>query len=422
MDIIETIYKDLLATVGLESMSASGQLFLYRVLVCLLCALLMCLAFLFFKRILKPVVSRIVERTHVSWDDHLFNERVLNTTCHLIPPLLLFILIPVIFYPLPDLPIPAYEETLRAFFYAMTKIYIVAVIIRWCFVVLSSIRLITDEVLDHRNGYVLGVIQLLKIIVGFVGFIVIVSILINKSPVALFAGLGAAATILMLVFKDSILGLVAGVQLSANDMLRKGDWITVPQSGANGYVEEISLSTVKVRNFDNTITTIPPYSLISQSFQNWRGMQTSGGRRARPTLLIDLSSVHLCSEEECRRITATGLYSMEECPEKERVNLIAFCRAMERFLALQDDLVNTELKLMVRQLPVTSQGLPVEFYFFLKDKEWVTYEHNMSTLMAQIIAQVPVFGLRLYQAPSGSDLMGMKADWQSGRSESAVCP
>lgn len=422
MDIIETIYKDLLAAVGLEGMGATGQWLFYRVLVSFLCALLMCLAFLFFKRILKPVVSRIVERTHVSWDDYLFNERVLNTTCHLIPPLLLFVLIPVIFYPLPDLPIPAYEDSLRAFFYAMTKIYIVAVIIRWCFVVLSSIRLITDEMLDHRNGYVLGVIQLLKIIVGFVGFIVIVSILINKSPVALFAGLGAAATILMLVFKDSILGLVAGVQLSANDMLRKGDWITVPQSGANGYVEEISLSTVKVRNFDNTITTIPPYSLISQSFQNWRGMQTSGGRRARPTLLIDLSSVHFCSDEECRRITATGLYSMEECPKEERVNLIAFCRAMERFLALQDGLVNTEMKLMVRQLPVTPQGLPVEFYFFLKDKEWVTYEHNMGTLMARIIAQIPVFGLRLYQAPSGTDLTGMRTDWRSAQSEDVVHP
>lgn len=413
MYMIETIYNDLLAALGLEGMGAMGKFFFYRVLVFVLCAVLLWLAFLFFKRILNPVVSRIVEKTQVSWDDHLFNGKVLNTTCHLIPPLLLYILIPVIFYPLPGLEIPDYDDSFRSFFYSLTKIYIVAVIIRWCFVVLSSIRLITDEMLDHRNAYVSGVIQLLKIIVGFVGFIVMISIVINKSPVALFAGLGAAATILMLVFKDSILGLVAGVQLSANDMLRKGDWITVPQSGADGYVEDISLSTVKVRNFDNTITTIPPYSLISQSFQNWRGMQTSGGRRVRRALLIDVNSVHPCSDEEWSRIAATGLFQKEECPEQDRVNLIVFCRAMERFLALQEDLVNTEMKLMVRQMPVTAQGLPVEFYFFLKDREWVTYEHNMSTLLTRIMALVPAFGLQLYQAPAGRDLAVWASDHRS---------
>lgn len=409
MDLIETFYNDILAALGLDKMDALGRLAFYRLMILLLSALLMWFAFWFFKRILKPVVSRIVEHTQVSWDDHLFNEKVLNTTCHLIPPIVLFLMVPVIFYPFPDIRMPEQDEAFRHFCYAMTKIYMVAVVIRWCFVVLSSIRLITDEMLDHRNSYVLGVIQLFKIIIGFVGFIIIVSILINRSPVALFAGLGAAATILMLVFKDSILGLVAGVQLSSNDMLRKGDWITVPQSGADGYVEEISLSTVKVRNFDNTITTIPPYSLISQSFQNWRGMQTSDGRRVRRSLLIDTTTIHRCSEQECREIAATGLIDVAACPENERVNLILFCRAMECFLRSENELVNTDMKLMVRQMPVTAQGLPVEFYFFLRDKEWVTYEHNMSTLLARIITLVPRFGLKLYQAPSGRDLLALNA-------------
>ena len=183
MDLIETFYNDILAALGLDKMDALGRLAFYRLMILLLSALLMWFAFWFFKRILKPVVSRIVERTHVSWDDHLFNEKVLNTTCHLIPPIVLFLMVPVIFYPFPDIRMPEQDEAFRHFCYAMTKIYMVAVVIRWCFVVLSSIRLITDEMLDHRNSYVLGVIQLFKIIIGFVGFIIIVSILINRSPV-----------------------------------------------------------------------------------------------------------------------------------------------------------------------------------------------------------------------------------------------
>lgn len=407
MELIEMTYEQILAALNIQHWSALSHIALYRTVLAVVCVLLMWLAFIFCKRILTPLVAKVVERTQANWDDLLFNDKVMNVTCHLVPPVILYIMIPVFFYPLSDKPMPSGDVQMENLCYALVKIYMVVVAVRWCFVFLSSVRMITDTATDHRNGYLLGVIQLFKIIAGFVGFILIVSILMNKSPLALFAGLGAAATILMLVFKDAILGFVAGIQLAANDMLRKGDWITVPQSGADGTVEEISLSTVKVRNFDKTVTTIPPYTLISQSFQNWRGMETSGGRRVRRSFLFDMNSIRLCTAEERLQIKKLGLILPEDFEDEDCVNLNLFCKAIEAFLIKSPE-VNEEMSLVVRLQPATAQGLPVEVYFFLRNKKWTVYEHNQNLLLSQIIALVPVFGLRLYQAPSGSDLLAFR--------------
>lgn len=406
MNAVDTFYVFLEKELGLSEMSDLAITAIYRSTAILLTFLIIWLSFYFFKRCIKPVVTKLVTKTNVAWDDFLFNEHVLNATAHLLPPLVLYLLIPFIFYELPGVAANSQETSLEAIFYCGTKIYMVAVIVRWCFALLNSIRQVTDEFLDHRSGYMLGVIQVFKILIAFIAAIIIISILINKSPLALFAGLGAAATILMLVFKDSILGLVAGVQLSSNDMLRKGDWITVPQSGADGTVIEISLSTVKVRNFDNTITTIPPYSLISQSFQNWRGMQTSGGRRVRRAFNLDVRSIVRCSEAEIQKLVQNKWIDKEKAVALVgEVNLVIFRDAMERYLR-QCPLVNADMKLMVRQMPCTPQGLPVEFYFFLSDKEWVTYEHQMNDILSRIISFLPDFGLRIYQTPAGFDLNG----------------
>ena len=359
-----------------------------------------------FRYFVIPAVHKITARTKATWDDYLFNADMMRGFCRMIPP--------VVIYPLLSI-------VLQGFPYLLVicgKVCLVYAVVRALQLVNTFLRSLYEYSNEHeslRNRPLKGIYQMINILAIGVGVILIISILIDRNATSILAGLGASAAVLMLIFRDSILGLVAGVQLSSNDMLRKGDWITVPQSGADGYVEEISLSTVKVRNFDNTITTIPPYSLISQSFQNWRGMQTSGGRRVRRSLLIDMTTIHRCSEQECREIASTGLIDVAACPENERVNLILFCRAMECFLRSEDELVNTDMKLMVRQMPVTAQGLPVEFYFFLRDKEWVTYEHNMSTLLARIMTLVPHFGLKLYQAPSGRDLLTLNA---AGEAES----
>lgn len=407
MNAIDTLYVFLERELGLAGMSDLSITAIYRITAIFLTFLIIGLSFHFFKRCIKPIVTKLVAKTEVAWDDFLFSEQVLNATAHLLPPVVLYVFIPFIFYEIPGVEIRNQETFLESVFYSGTKIYMVVIIVRWCFVLLNSIRKVTDTFLDHRGGYMVGFIQVLKILVAFIAVIIIISILIDKSPLALFAGLGAAATVLMLVFKDALLGLVAGVQLSSNDMLRKGDWITMPQSGADGTVEEISLSTVKVRNFDNTITTIPPYTLISQSFQNWRGMQTSDGRRVRRALYLDVHSVLPCSEDCIQKLIHKGWLAEEQSENLVgEVNLILFRDAMEHYLRNCPQ-VNTEMKLMVRQLPYTPQGIPIEFYFFLKDKEWVTYEHNMHDILSRIISFMPDFGLCLYQSVSGIDLSNL---------------
>lgn len=413
MNALDTLYVFLEKELGLSEMNDLSITAIYRLVALSFTLLVICLSFHFFKRCIKPVVTRLVTKTNVTWDDFLFNDRVLNTTAHLLPPLVLYVFIPFIFYEIPGVESRSQETFLEDVFYSGTKIYMVVVIIRWCFVLLNSIRLVTDEILDHRGGYMVGVIQVFKILIAFIGAIIIISILIDKSPLALFAGLGAAATVLMLVFKDAILGLVAGVQLSSNDMLRKGDWITMPQNGADGNVIEISLSTVKVQNFDNTITTIPPYTLISQSFQNWRGMQNSDGRRVRRALHVDVRSVMPFTEVQLRVLVDKGWIAEEGWQNLSgSVNLVLFRDAMEQYLRTCP-YVNAEMKLMVRQLPCTPQGLPIEFYFFLKDKEWVAYEHRLHDVLSHIISFMPDFGLHLYQAPSGSDFSGLQQSMSS---------
>ena len=205
----------------------------------------------------------------------------------------------------------------------------------------------------------------------------------------------------MLIFRDSILGLVAGVQLSANDMLRPGDWITMAKYGADGYVTEVSLTTVKVQNFDKTITTIPPYALVSDSFQNWRGMRECGGRRIKRSVLLDASTVRFCTPEETERLLKEGLAQKEDLSE-DVVNMRIFRSYMQRYLKSNPG-IRPDLLQMVRTLQPTSEGIPVEIYCFTKATDWIPYETFQSALFDHIIAILPRFGLRIYQRPAGTD-------------------
>ena len=215
--------------------------------------------------------------------------------------------------------------------------------------------------------------------------------------------LGAAATVLMLVFKDSIMGVVAGVQLTLNDMLRPGDWITVPARHINGTVLEVGLTTVKVKNFDNTIVTVPPYSLVSESFQNWRGMSDSGGRRVNRSFTIDVNSVTFCTPEMIESFRGEE-WGRRLDPEKQYVNLTLFRHYLEHYISTLPQLNNSDGMLyMVRELAPTPQGIPLDLYLFTSLTSWKPYEHFQAGIMDHIVASVHRFGLRIYQAPSGLD-------------------
>ena len=257
---------------------------------------------------------------------------------------------------------------------------------------------INSLLLLMRNRAMKGLIQIFQVILFFVGGIIIVSVLINKSPNTLFAGLGASAAILMLVFKDTILGFVAGVQLSANDMLRIGDWIQLPDGSANGIVQEITLNTVKIQNWDNTISTVPPYTLVNTTFKNWRGMQESGGRQVDKTIKLDMDTIQFCTDEMLTRIRQDVplLKDFYFSDKNSPTNVQLFRMYIERYLT-QHPVVNTTLDLIITQKEPTQFGLPIEVYFFLSDKIWKEFEQIQSDIFDHLLAMVHVFGLRLYQ-------------------------
>ncbi|HEI9903463.1 TPA: mechanosensitive ion channel [Serratia marcescens] len=272
-----------------------------------------------------------------------------------------------------------------------------------------------------------GIFQGLKLVAAVLIGIMIVSLLMGKSPLLLLSGLGAMTAVLMLVFKDPILGLVAGIQLSANDMLKIGDWLEMPKYGADGAVTDIGLTTVKVRNWDNTVTTIPTYALISDSFKNWRSMSESGGRRIKRSLNIDTGSVHFLSQEEQRRLQRNPLlhsYLNDKTQELSRhnqeiaidlasplngrrlTNLGTLRAYLEAYLRAHPR-IHQNMTLMVRQLAPTPEGLPLEIYAFTNTTVWAEYESIQADIFDHILAVIDEFGLRVHQTPTGNDLRGM---------------
>ena len=255
---------------------------------------------------------------------------------------------------------------------------------------------INSLLLMFRSRPMKGLIQIFQVILFFVGGIIVVSVLINKSPATLFAGLGASAAILMLVFKDTILGFVAGVQLSANDMLRIGDWVQLSDGSANGIVLEITLNTVKIQNWDNTISTIPPYTLVNTTFKNWRGMQESGGRRVDKSIKLDMNTLQFCTDEMLVRIRQE-IPLMKEVDYKDGMTNAQLYRIyIEKYLS-QHPIVNTNLDLIIAQREPTQFGVPIEVYFFLSDKVWNEFERIQSDIFDHLLVMAKEFGLKLYQ-------------------------
>ena len=345
------------------------------------------------RRLLVPLVKQLIKRTRSSWDDVLFSDALLKDITRLVPPILIFVLFPMAF---------TSGHPMVEFLLKVNAIYFIVVVAKLLCTFLTSLYDLSNRQNTLKNHPLKGVYQMLKIVVICVALIVIVSVLIDKNPGYILTALGASAAVLMLVFKDMILGLVAGVQLSANDMLRPGDWISMPKYGADGDVIEVTLTTVKVQNWDKTITTIPPYALVSDSFQNWRGMKESGGRRVKRSVYIDMRSISFCTEEQLAEFERKGWLDGIEREDKFIVNLHVFRNYLEDYLR-KHHRVNQKLTIMVRQLQPTAQGLPLELYFFSDGTDWIPYEHLQSEIFEHVFAVLPTFGLRVFQSPMGID-------------------
>lgn len=341
----------------------------------------------------RPWLSRWMTyrwKVHPELAHVLVSRKVLAYLAYILPGI-------VVYYLLPVLEIIEGETMLE-----ITRRLCVVYIIGCLLLALNGLLLVLLDIYNTkdklRSRPMKGLIQVFQVLLFFIGGIIIVSVLINKSPTTLFAGLGASAAVLMLIFKDTILGFVAGVQLSANDMLRIGDWIQLSDGSANGVVQEITLNTVKIQNWDNTISTVPPYTLVSVTFKNWRGMQESGGRRVDKTIKLDMDTLKFCTNEMLSRIRKEIPLMNDIGPTNGGMptNAQLYRLYIERYLRAHP-IVNTNLDLIVTQKEPTQYGVPIEVYFFLSDKVWKEYEQIQSDIFDHLLVMVKEFDLKLYQ-------------------------
>lgn len=325
---------------------------------------------LFFDKVIVPTILKITAKTEAKWDDIVFDHKVLDRFSNILPPVILLTALP--FFMADE-----WEEMIRRFFHA----YIIFSCCRFVCAIIDAFFNLSADKRGDKVRSLRGVTQTLQVLAWFVSAILMISAAFGKSPFYFITGLGAAATVLMLVFQDSIKGLVAGIQLSAQDMLRTGDWICMPSRNVDGVVLDITLNTVKVQNWDNTILTVQPYALITETFQNWRGMQDSDGRRISRGINIDVHSI---------KMTADG-----------STNLTKYREELTSWLK-QHPKVNQEMMpLMVRQLPATDIGIPVQIYCFTKIQEWMEYEEIQAQMVEYMIALLPKYGLAAFQRSGG---------------------
>ena len=391
---METINSGLMTWLQQMGVAEGSLLTVQRIVVIAAILLIAYVLDMICRKIVMPGVRKVTAKTQIIWDDYLLNDDVLNNVCHLIPPVVVYALIPFAF---------PHEPALLEFVLKICWIYITVVGMKLVCAFLTSLYTISSEHEKLKNHSMKGFYQMIKLIVICIGSIIIISTLIDKDPIAILTGLGAGTAILMLVFQDTIKGLVAGVQLTANDMLRPGDWITMPKYGADGDVIEVTLTTVKVRNWDKTITTVPPYALVNDSFQNWRGMFDMGGRRVKRSINIDMNTVRFCTEEELAEFKKQPWMEGFEATGKEEVNLYIFRHYVMHYLTHHPK-VHQGLTMIVRQLQPTAQGMPIEIYFFSANTAWVKYEALQAEVFDHVLATLHRFDLKVFQSPTGLDL------------------
>jgi len=370
------------------------------------------------KRILVVAVRALVARSRATWDDALVSNKVFARLAQVVPALVVYAGIGLI---------PSIPDDIDRLMRNVAMGYMALALTLTLTAGLSAANQIYESFPVARDRPLKGFVQLLQIIVYVLGGVLIVATLLDRSPVLLLSGFGAMTAILLLVFKDTILSLVASVQLTAQDMVRVGDWIEMPQLGADGDVVDVQLHTVKVQNWDKTITTIPTHRLITDSFRNWRGMSQSGGRRIKRAVYLDTSSIRFMTDAEVYRFKEFALLrdyvankeqelrdynaglgdETEAGVNQRRLTNVGTFRAYAFQYLRHHPRIHQDMTLLVRQLPPGPEGLPIEVYCFTNTTAWADYEDIQSDIFDHFLSIVPAFGLRLYQKPSGADVTSM---------------
>ncbi len=368
-------------------------------------------------RVSQGPINRSIEKfahyTIQQWDDILVEKHIVKRILYFIPLILLYVLSSPILTGTSLLPL---SQTLISVLFLIAGMMFLDAI-------LSALLAIYGKSAIAKEISITPFVQVLKLGLYFVTGILLLSLLLQKTPLYFLSGLGALTAVLMFVFKDVLMGFVAGIQLIANKMVAPKDWIEIPKYGADGDVLEITLTTVKVQNFDNTITTIPTYALINESFKNWRNMNLSGGRRIKRYVNIDLGSIKFCSSEmleQFKRIQLISQYIQNRQEEilvynkkhqvdestlvngRRLTNIGVFRSYVEAYLR-QHPMIHKDMTFLIRQLSPSENGLPIEIYVFCKDTNWTAYEAIQADIFDHILAVVPEFDLRVFQEPSGSD-------------------
>ena len=356
------------------------------------------------RQVVLRIVRKIVHRTSAKWDDMLFDHNVLVRMCSIVVPITIYALLPL------TMPDEQSHNLLATIISRVVEIYIVVAFVRFFNAIIRMAFAIADTRPALHGRPIKGLMQTGQVIIIMIAAILIVAIVIDKSPVMLLTGLGASAAVLMLIFQNSILGFVAGIQLSLNKMLKVGDWISMPKHGVDGIVEEVALTTVKIRGWDNTLQTIPPYLLISEPFDNWQAMFETGGRRIKRSLNIDVASVQFATPEFLDEIMQNELakralegVELKSLEGTTLTNLDLFMRSITNYIT-HHPRTNSQMISMVRQLQPSQWGLPIEIYCFSANVNWIPYEHLQAEIISYIVALAPIFRLRIYQAPSGVDI------------------
>lgn len=359
------------------------------------------LVYIISRRWLSKLLKKLVGKTRNTWDDILYDQGFFRKLSSLIPPLTAYLILSFIDW--------KYTYLFRRF----VDIWLIIVILFIIISLLNAINKIYESYPVSKNRPITFFVQLIKVFLYTVVVITVISVLVNKSPEHLIVGLSAFAAVLLLIFKDSILGFVAGIQLTANNMIRIGDWIQMDKNNANGSVLEINLYTVKVQNWDMTISTIPTYQLVSESFTNWRGMQESDGRRIMRSINIDMNSVHFLSHDEVVKFTSSvflkeyidQMTSELQDSNKDKTTIlderhltnIGIFRSYMDFWLKANSNINTNMTYMVRQLQPGPTGMPIQIYCFSANKEWVVYEKIQADIFDHIMAILPEFGLKVFE-------------------------
>ncbi len=407
--------RDIFLSLGLSKTLA---VLLETIIIVILVAALSWLSFIITRFIIDKVIARIVRRTKFKWDDIFFDNHVFTRLSHFAPAIIIYLMAGWALEPY-----PGWLNFVRT----LTYLYMIVAGMLFSFAFITAWHNIYLTLPISRHRHIKGYVQLLKIFVGVVAGLIMISAITNNDISKLLAGLGAMAAVIILVFKDTILGLVASVQLSANDMVKVGDWITMPSRGADGTVMDITLNTIKVRNFDMTILTLPTYALIQESFQNWRGMEESGGRRIKRSLYIDIKSIGFLDPEQVEKLKRIQILKdyiegkekdMEDFNKKHnidntvrvngrRMTNVGTFRAYIKAYLEQHPKIHNDMTFLVRQLQSSEKGLPIEIYVFSNDQAWANYESIQADIFDHLLAVVPEFGLRVFQYPTGDDFRSL---------------